>query len=191
MKKLLGKENLTIPNLLSVFRIFLAFVFCCFYQKESLNNRSLFLAGILGLSALTDMLDGKIARRFHMVSELGKILDPVADKITQAALLICLVKAYPSIKYVLFLFLIKEVYMAVGGAIVITRSGKNDGAKWYGKVSTAVFYTVMIILILFPAIPRQAANILIAVSGGCMCMAFILYVRDYRNILKVVREQQA
>lgn len=189
-RKLIKKENFTIPNILSCFRIVLAFVFWYIYNVENLNHRSVFLTGILGLSALTDVLDGKIARKYHMVSELGKILDPIADKITQAVLLLCLLKSYSLMKYLLALFIVKEEYMLIAGSKAVLASGRNDGAKWYGKVNTVVFYTVMIILVLFPSIPYQAANVLIVFSGGSMGMAFVLYAEEYRRIQRKVKQKE-
>lgn len=135
------EELLTVPNLLSTFRLVLAVLFWGIYQRYGgmAENRKL-LTGILLLSGITDFLDGKIARRFHMVSEVGKILDPIADKVTQGVLLICFFSEYEVAKGVFLLFLIKECYMSVMGTRAIKRVKKNEGAKWYGKINTAVFY---------------------------------------------------
>ena len=92
-RKYLKKENiLTIPNLLSLIRIllipFIIWLYCA---------RKAYLCTIIviALSGFTDIIDGKIARKFNMVSDVGKVLDPVADKLTQATLVICLIARYP------------------------------------------------------------------------------------------------
>ena len=95
----LDKKNIfTIPNILSSFRVILAFVFLIVFYQSGLDNRESYLTAIILISALTDFLDGKIARKFNMVSELGKILDPIADKITQGVLILCLMKEYPLLR---------------------------------------------------------------------------------------------
>ena len=96
MVKNLFKGCLTVPNLLSLIRIFLIPAFAVLYYKGHIGWAVLMLA----LSGISDFLDGKIARRFNQVSELGKILDPVADKLTQITiavmLYICLLYTSPS-----------------------------------------------------------------------------------------------
>ena len=101
---------ITIPNLLSAFRLVLIPVFIWTYcvRKEYLTT-----AGLLFLSGLTDLADGYIARRFHMVSNLGKMLDPVADKLTQAAMLVCLVTRFPMIVFPLALLSVKEASVGI------------------------------------------------------------------------------
>jgi cardiolipin synthase len=138
------------------------------------------------ISGITDFLDGFIARKFNMVSELGKLLDPIADKVTQGVLLLCFLSEYKLIKYVFILFVVKECSMAAMGTKTMIKTGENDGAKWYGKVSTAVFYTVMVVLFLFPGIPETSANLLILCSGGCMLLALIMYLRHYYFLQKKV-----
>ena len=88
----INKRIFTIPNLLSVFRLVLIPIFVWTY---CVRRGYLVTAGILLLSGLTDIADGFIARRFHMVSALGMALDPIADKLTQAAMLFCLVTRFP------------------------------------------------------------------------------------------------
>ena len=179
------EELLTVPNLLSTFRLVLAVLFWGIYQRYGgmAENRKL-LTGILLLSGITDFLDGKIARRFHMVSEVGKILDPIADKVTQGVLLICFFSEYEVAKGVFLLFLVKECYMSVMGTRAIKRVKKNEGAKWYGKINTAVFYAVMAVLVFIPDISEKAANLLILCCGAFMLLAFIMYGNYYSVLLK-------
>lgn len=176
------KDIFTIPNILSAFRIVLAGLLLWTFYNPEVKEKRFFLTFILLISALTDFLDGKIARKFHMVSELGKVLDPIADKITQGVLIICLLSEYAALKPVFLLFIIKESYMAAAGLKVISKTNQNEGAMWYGKVNTAVFYTVMLILIFLPNLSKKTANLLIAASGACMLFSFIMYGRKYAKL---------
>jgi phosphatidylglycerophosphate synthase len=174
------KQILTVPNLLSAFRLVLAILFWGICQRYGgiVKNREI-LTCILILSGITDFLDGKIARRFHMVSEFGKFLDPIADKATQGVLLLCLFSEYSLTKPLFFLFAVKESYEAVIGTKTVIKMGANEGAQWYGKVSTMVFYVVMSVLVLFPNIPANVANLLILCCGSCMLLALLMYARYY------------
>ena len=123
MVKNLFKGCLTVPNLLSLIRIFLIPAFAVLYYKGHIGWAVLMLA----LSGISDFLDGKIARRFNQVSELGKILDPVADKLTQITIAVMLYIAFRScndqlmvaFSWVFLVFLAKEAVMVIGGAIMI------------------------------------------------------------------------
>ena len=89
-----SKRILTIPNLLSAFRLVLAGVFAYIYWNAKSQQDYNLAVGVLVLSGATDFADGKIARKFHMISELGKVLDPIADKLTQAVVACCLARHY-------------------------------------------------------------------------------------------------
>lgn len=173
------EEVLTIPNLLSLFRLALAVLFLGIAQRGGVEENRTVLTAILTVSGISDFLDGKIARRFHMVSEVGKLIDPIADKVTQGALLLCLFQKYELVRGVFLLFLVKESYMAVAGTKTVKKLRKNEGAKWYGKVSTAVFYFVMVVLIVFRDLLESTANLLIGCCGVCMLFAFVMYARQY------------
>ncbi len=178
MKKTpLSQQIWSIPNLLSIFRIVLIPLFVWRYVTAQTKEEFYAAALIIALSGLTDLLDGLIARRFHMITELGKALDPFADKLTQGALLLCLIMDYPFMKGLIVLFLVKELSMAALSAVLYRRGKKLDGAKWFGKVSTAVFYAVSLILIVFTGLPRSVSNALIGLSAVMMLIAFAGYAR--------------
>ena len=84
------KDLFTIPNLLSRFRLVLIPVYIVIYLNATEMTDYFIAAGILAVSCLTDAIDGKIARHFNMISTVGKILDPLADKATQFTLIVCL-----------------------------------------------------------------------------------------------------
>ena len=181
--KLDKKQIFTIPNLLSAFRVILAVVFLILFYQTDLTKERNVLTAIILISAVTDFLDGKIARRFHMVSEVGKILDPVADNITQGVLILGLMREYPLLKWLFVLFAVKEAFMGIVGAKVLKKTGENKGAMWYGKVCTAFFYLVMLILLFVPDIPMNIANDLILGCSFFMALSFVLYAKRYRELL--------
>ena len=185
MKVINGKKDiLTIPNALSLFRLILAGCMLWVFYGTNIDNKREVMTALLIVSGFTDFADGKIARRFHMISELGKILDPIADKVTQGVLLVCLLSSYKVLRIVFVLFLVKECYMAVEGLRVIQKTNQNEGAMWYGKVNTAVFYAVMFILLFVPGISETTGNALCAVSGGFMLLSFVLYARKYHKAIR-------
>jgi CDP-diacylglycerol--glycerol-3-phosphate 3-phosphatidyltransferase len=175
------KQVLTIPNALSLFRLVLAILFLGIYQRYGgMEENRVLLTWIVIISGITDFLDGKIARKFNMVSELGKFLDPIADKVTQGVLLLCLLPDYPLTKPILLLFILKEAYMGIIGTNLVIKTKENEGAQWYGKVSTAVFYVVMIALIFIPNLQEGTANLMILCCGCFLLLSLIMYARYYR-----------
>lgn len=88
--KIQKREIFSIPNVLGYIRILLIPLFVWRYLTAQSGADYYTAAGIVLLSGLTDLFDGLIARRFHMITELGKVLDPIADKLTQAAIVFCL-----------------------------------------------------------------------------------------------------
>lgn len=177
-----GKEQiLTIPNLLSLIRIIMIPFIVWAYL--GLENEYLVL-GLIILSALTDIVDGFIARRFNMVSDFGKILDPIADKLTQGTVLICLALEYKLIRILIIIFAVKELIMGVMGAITLKKYGEVNSAKWYGKVTTTLLYAVMMCLVVFPNIGEVVANILICICIAVVVLSLLLYMNFYRGVWK-------
>lgn len=173
---------LTIPNLLSAFRLLLIPVFIWTYCFRS---EYLLTAGLLLLSGLTDMADGFIARRFHMVSNLGKMLDPVADKLTQGAMLVCLVTRFPMMWFPLGLLAVKETTVGISSLLVIRKSGVVTGAVWHGKVTTTLLYTMIVIHLIWYQIPGGVSNVIIAICFIMMLVSWGLYV--WHNIKVLMR----
>ncbi len=173
---------LTIPNLLSFFRLCLIPLFMWLYCVE---RNYLWTGIILIISGLTDTVDGIIARKFNMISDLGKVLDPIADKVTQAAMLFCLLTRFPLMIAPLALMVVKEFFMGVTGLLVIQKTGKVFGADWHGKVNTWLLYAMMIIHVFWYNIPDVVSKVLI---GICVVMMLISLVLYGRHNLKALRE---
>lgn len=172
---------LTIPNILSFFRLCLIPVFMWLYCVE---KNYIWTGIILILSGITDTIDGFVARRFHMISDLGKVLDPIADKLTQAAMLFCLLTRYPLMIVPLGLMVFKEFFMGETGFLVIQKTGKVFGADWHGKVNTWLLYAMMIIHVFWYNIPDQVSKILIGICVVMMLISLVLYGRHNLKALK-------
>ena len=165
--KLFTKKNIcTVPNLLTVVRLILIpFIIWVYIAKENYV-----LAVILIVASyVTDVADGYIARHFNQVSDLGKIIDPVADKLTEGAMLICLMSRYELMIWMVVIFAFSEILKAVEGLIVMKVDGSINGANWFGKVFTFMLYVTCIVLILVPDIDPTVANwMIIACMAACI-----------------------
>lgn len=163
-----------IPNLLSLLRIILIPVFMWSYLNARSPEEFFISSLILIASGLTDMLDGMIARRFHMITDLGKILDPVADKLSQFAIIACLIVRYPVFTALLLVFIIKEVLMMIGGILLFKRKIHPGGAKWFGKLATCFFYVTTISVVLFPSIQTGTIHLIIFLNMVLLTFALII-----------------
>ena len=164
------KEVWTIPNLLSAFRIGLIPVYLTIYLNADSAEDYALAASVLAVSCLTDLVDGKIARKFNMISRVGKVLDPLADKLTQLSLILCLSPRRKMLKYLLVIFLIKEFWQLFAMIAAMRRGKALDGALWSGKVSTTVLFTGLGLMFLLPGMSERTV---IIISG--VCLVFLLY----------------
>lgn len=173
------KEIFTIPNLLSLFRLLLIPVYMTIYLNAAQTKDYIAAAIILAVSCLTDMVDGKIARKYNMISTIGKVLDPIADKVTQFTLIICLSIKYPILWHLVVLFVIKESFQFFAGLVTFRKGRMLTGALITGKICTAVLFVSLTMMILLPNITSQAVNIITIVDGIFMIIAFGDYIRAY------------
>ena len=174
------KKIITLPNILSLVRLMLIPAFCAVYL--SVGDYRL-AAAVLLLSGLTDVVDGFVARRFDMVSDLGKVLDPAADKLTQLAVLACLISRFEHMIRPCILLAAKELLSSVTSALAVKKSGVVLSAQWHGKLTTMLLYGMMITHILWCDIPAVASDMMISLCVGAMLLSFVLYtVRNIRII---------
>lgn len=175
------KDLFTIPNVLSLFRLLLIPVYIVLYLRAQKPEEYFLAAAILAVSCLTDLIDGKIARHFNMISNTGKILDPLADKATQFTLIICLLirRQNPVLMFLAVLFVIKEAFQAVAGFMILRKGKILKGALIAGKVSTAVLFISLILLVLIPNIGDTAVYIITGIDIAVLLFSFISYVRLY------------
>lgn len=185
MKRLINsrKDLFTIPNLMGYFRIILIPIFMAVYIGADSRADYIAAAAILGISGLTDCFDGKVARHFNMITEWGKVLDPVADKLTQAAVFISLSFRYPTMRYLVILFVVKEMFMGIMGAVMLKKGSMMDGARWYGKLCTAVLYGAMFMLLLVVDLSYFAAGLIISICIIMNVFSFACYIVYYVRVL--------
>lgn len=168
----------TIPNLLSLFRLCLIPVIAWLYCVR--GNYPLTVLMLL-ISGISDIADGIIARRFHMTSDLGKVLDPVADKLTQGVVLLCLLTRFRWMAVPLGAMVVKEAFMGLSGLAVVRKTGVVLGAEWHGKVATVLLYLMMSLHILWYDIPPLVSNLTIAFCTLMVLLSWLLYgLRNFR-----------
>lgn len=183
MKK---QKVFTIPNILSFFRLLLIPLIVWLYLFRGEN---LWAAGVLALSALTDVVDGRIARRFDMVSDLGKILDPIADKLTQASVLVCIAVRCVTVRWLLGFMVVKELTQGIVGLIAVRRSRDVPSASWHGKLSTVLLFTVLGAHLLFKELPSAVCLALVLVTGAVMLYSLIRYLVDDAKRIRDAKAQ--
>ena len=188
-KKDSTKRIFTIPNVISMLRL-LMIPFIIWAYVGLRNN--LLTVILIAVSGLSDVLDGFIARRFNMVSDLGKALDPFADKLTQIAMLFCLVFRYKYMLIPLILLTVKEFIAGTTGIAVIKATNKVRSAEWHGKLATVTLYLMLILHLVWPIvtgadIPRTVSVISVAVTTAAVLLSFLLYTA--RNI-RLIRSSE-
>lgn len=175
MMKNWKKEILTIPNMLSVFRILLIPVYTILYLNATKPVHYIIAGIILAVSCLTDMVDGKIARKYNMISTLGKILDPVADKATHFTLIICLSIRYPVLWIIAGLFVLKEGFQLIAGILTLRKGKMLTGSLLSGKICTVVLFLSLLLFVLLPEVPA----VLIFVVTGIDCISMLIALGSY------------
>lgn len=184
------KEILTIPNALTLFRLILIPVYVRLYLNASSSSDYLLAGAVLSISCLTDMIDGKIARHFNMISHLGKVLDPLADKMTQLALILCLSFKYSILYPVLALFLVKEFLQLFLMVIHLFKGKALDGALPAGKICTAVLFISLIFLVLLPDLNPVIVDIIVLTDVCFLLISFVSYVCAYFGKNKKIQDLQ-
>lgn len=183
--KIKRQELFTVPNLLTFLRLLMIPLIAHMYRQGNMSGTAILLV----VSGVTDVADGYIARRFHQVSDFGKAFDPVADKMTQAVLLLCLTQHHPATKLPLALLVIKELFALVSGAVVIRKTGVVNGAQWHGKVATLLLYAMMILHVLWKDIPVWVSNTFNIGCVAMMLLSLVLYARrNWQAIRSAAKE---
>lgn len=174
---------MNIPNSLSIFRIVLIPVFIISYF--GFPNELTYISGIILLiSGLTDIIDGYIARKFNQITYLGKILDPLADKLTIFSVLTCLSIKHNSIFILALLYFTKELAMAIGGIKIVKAGNKIASAKWYGKITTFYIYSIIILMLFNLKLLIDFPTIIIGIAIFFVVFSLIMYIFEYFKIMK-------
>ncbi|MGI6256269.1 MAG: CDP-alcohol phosphatidyltransferase family protein [Acutalibacter sp.] len=180
-------QNLTIPNALSVLRILIIpfFAWCFLQDKLPLA------VGLLVLSGLTDCVDGFIARTLNQVTELGKMLDPLADKLTQGVVALCLAVKFPVIGPLLLVFIVKELVMLCCAVVLLKRKKRPCAAKWYGKVATVMFYVSVALIVVMDGFLhveglafQVTSYVVLGLTAAMMIYSAVRYFQIFLTILR-------
>ena len=194
----------TIPNLLSVLRIVVIPFFAYFFME----GKAVLAIVMLALSGISDFLDGKIARKFNQVSDLGKVLDPVADKLTQITLAVLLFMSFngaqdemlKTFSWVFLVFIIKEAVMVLFGGLMIVLGLRPSAAEIFGKLATFAFYAIMLLVVAFGpevgllkatfTLPSSVMMVLVVISAILTVVAFISYLPDTFRQFKTLKDKK-
>lgn len=183
MKMKQRNKNINIPNALSILRIILIVPFVILFVHDQVYQAAV----VLVISGLSDMFDGMIARKFNQFTELGQMLDPLSDKLTQGAVAVCLALEQPVLVPLLAIFIVKEVLMLSAGFVLIKRGKKPGGAKWYGKVATTMFYVSFTVIVALKGIWNieimPLTVTLLSVTAALMIYAFVQYAKVFLTVL--------
>ncbi len=179
------KKILTIPNIMSFFRLALIPIIVVLYVVK---DNYLWTLILLLLSGATDIVDGFVARKFNMISDFGKALDPIADKLTQLALLCCLLFRFNYMLIPIVLMVIKEVASGITCLVSIKRTNKVNSSVWHGKLTTVSLYLMIAIHLIWFNIPRSYSLVFVGFCVGIMLMSFIMYINA--NIKQIMSTQK-
>ncbi len=188
--QILRKDNFNLPNILSFTRIIIIIPFVLYF----LNDDYLLSAAMLALSGFSDMLDGVIARKLNQITQLGKILDPVADKLTLTAVVICMGIKFPEIFILVVILSVKDLSMLLAGSYLLKKGIEPPAAKWYGKLATVFFYVSVIIIVALKALygiadPRISISLLTA-TALLMLFALFRYFLIFLRLIKANNEKE-
>ena len=173
-----------IPNIISIFRICLVPVFIIVYFSEEADN-NLYAVLVYALAAFSDFLDGFLARRYKASSNLGKVLDPLGDKLMTISVMACITIDNLIPLWAVLLAGVKELLMGVGGIVLHKKAhAELPASNFIGKASTVVFFLVCVTLMLFRNISNWASITLISIAIGLTFVALVSYLLKYIKIMK-------
>lgn len=175
----------TVPNILTFCRIVLIAPFLYFFITE----RYIEATAILVASGLSDCFDGFLARKLNQVSDLGKLLDPVADKLTLVAVAVCICIMFPIVIPLMVILALKDLLMLCGGLYMIKKGIKPPAAKWYGKVGTIVFYFSVCLIVFLKAFFQIESDILTIVLMTLTAITMIFALVKYFQLFLKLRKE--
>lgn len=192
--EVISKDLMTIPNAISFVRILLITPFVAFFiAAKFITGNYIPAIIIIALSGISDLFDGMIARKFHQESELGKVLDPLADKLTLIAVGICLIFIEPYVLPLMIIMVLKDILMIIGGTIIINKGVIPPKSSWYGKASTFMFYISVAMVVLMEIFNFHNETISLAVLGvtaGMMIFSLVNYAIIFFKIQKQIKTKE-
>lgn len=191
-KKVDFKYLFTIPNILSYFRILLIIPFTILF----LNKRYEASAIVIVLSGLSDCVDGFLARKLNQITQLGKMLDPVADKLTLLAVAVCLSVIEPIIFPVILILALKDILMLIGASLLLKNHIMPVQSAWYGKLGTICFYVSVAAIVIFDMILKFenfyiVSFIMLSITAVIMIYSLIRYYLIFKALLKEHKEKNS
>ncbi len=176
-------QILTIPNILSFFRIALIPFIVWLY----LIDQPYWALALVVLSGLTDIVDGYVARKFNMVTDFGKAIDPIADKVTQGVIMIALVVNFPLMWLPIGIMVVKEALAFTLRLIAFKKTQIVESAVWHGKLTTVVLYLIIVLHMVWPGIEQfpTVSAICIFAASGLMVMSCLLYTIDTIRLMSM------
>lgn len=184
------KEIFSIPNVLSMIRLALIPLYVAIYLNAKSAFHYYISAGILAVSCLTDLIDGQIARHFNMITTLGKVLDPLADKATQFTLILCLAirRNLTLLWALIILFVAKESFQLIAGGLILRKGKILSGAVLPGKICTAILFISLVLMIMLPQLSDQVINIFCILNSIFLIISFIAYILVYAGRIKLIQD---
>lgn len=187
-KEKLAKDLFTVPNALSLIRILLSVGFCIMYFTEE----KLAALIILVISGISDVLDGRIARKYNQVSDFGKVLDPFADKLFTISTVVCICISNILPVWLVCIIVAKELVLIVGALLLMRKTDAVIPSRWYGKMTTVLFFASFFLALLFEVIGLDAGlTYMVITILTCVATAFAIYsVVNYIMIAKSIYKKQ-
>ena len=187
--EVISKDLMTIPNAISFIRILLITPFVAFFIQRMYVAAAI----TVGISGLSDLFDGWIARKFHQESELGKVLDPLADILTLIAVGVCLIFIEPYVLPLMIIMVLKDVLMIIGGTIVINQGVIPPKSSWYGKLSTFMFYIsvgMVVLMAIFGYVNKPLSLTVLGITAAMMIFSLVNYAIIFFKIQKQVKNKE-
>ena len=192
--EVISKDLMTIPNAISFIRILLITPFVAFFvAAKYITGNYIPAIVIIAISGISDLFDGMIARKFNQESELGKVLDPLADKLTLIAVGICLIFIEPLVLPLMIIMVLKDVLMIIGGTIVINKGVIPPKSSWYGKASTFMFYIsvgMVVLMEIFNYHNETLTFSVLSATAAMMLFSLINYTIIFFKIQKQLKEKE-
>ncbi len=167
-----------VSNVLSLGRVVLLVPILYFLLKLNNGDRGI-AAGLMLAAALTDFLDGRIARKFHQETEFGRIIDPLSDKICAGAVVIALVSLGDVPLWFLAAVIGRDTLILLGGIYIAKTKNVVFHSNWAGKAAMGIVAAYFIVATLRLESPRFLAAILLWASAGFLALSIILYCRRF------------
>lgn len=176
---------MNIPNTLTALRLFMVPVFVFFYLKgcDGSMPYGVILAAITFiLAALTDMLDGFLARKLGQITDFGKLADPLADKMMQVAAIGCLAYNGRFSLWIFYVYLAKEILLIFGGAKLLKFQKFVVYSKWSGKIATVLLFIMIVVIMVFEEIPKATATKMMILCILFTMVALFNYIQMYVKV---------